>query len=107
MPLRSYAHAPRLRSVGVVHRVRVDREPAALGEFLDVGVAAGPAAETGLPDPAERSQRLILRCRVVDVNHPGPQPPGNLQPGVNVAGQYRVDQAVAGVVDDTGYGMVN
>src|SRR5580704_13624342 len=89
-----------LRSVRIVHSVRVNRQPAAFGELLDVGVAAGPAAETGLPDPAERSQRLILRCRVVDVNHPGPQPPGKLQPGVQVAGQHRVDQAVAGVVGD-------
>src|SRR5689334_18962623 len=55
----------------------VDSQPAPLGKFLDVGVATGPAAQTGLADAAERAQRLVLRRGVVHVHHPGPQPPGD------------------------------
>ena len=55
----------------------VNSQPAPLGKFLDVGIAAGPAAQTGLADAAERGQRLVLRGGVVHVHHPGPQPPGD------------------------------
>jgi hypothetical protein len=38
----------------------VNGQPATRGKFLGAGVAACPAAKTGLADPAKRCQRLIL-----------------------------------------------
>src|SRR6266702_493386 len=87
-------------SVWVVHGPGRDREPAPLGELLEVGVAAGAAAEAGRAHPAERRQRLVLRGGVVDVHHPGPQPAGDPHPPGQVGGEYRVDQAIGGVVGD-------
>src|SRR5712664_339379 len=77
-------------SVRVMHGPRRDREPAPLGELLQVGVAAGPAAQAGRAHPAERRQRLVLRGGVVDVHHPGPQPAGDPHPPRQVRGEHRV-----------------
>ena len=43
--------------MGIVRGARVEGEPAAFGELLEVGVAAGAAAKAGLADPAERGRR--------------------------------------------------
>jgi hypothetical protein len=40
-----------------MRRAGRDGQPAPLGEFLDVRVAAGPAAEPGLADTAEQGKR--------------------------------------------------
>ena len=73
-------------------------QPAAFGELLEVGVAAGAAAKARLAAPAERGRCLVLRSGVVDVDQARPQLPGDFPAAEQVAGDDRVDQPVAGVV---------
>ena len=62
-------------------------------------LACGPPCREPVPeapDAAERRDRLVVDRLVVDVHQPGRDPLGQLQPGVDVAGQDAQRQPVVG-----------
>ncbi len=67
-------HARRPDQNGKVGWLVAHRHPLPLGERVEAGLAAVPAAVAGVAHPAERDDRLVVERPVVDVDHAGPHP---------------------------------